>query len=208
MSASEHPIFTIGHSTHSAEAFLGLLRQHGIEAVADVRSSPFSRFNPQFNRENLERFLKANNVHYVFLGKELGARTQDPSCYNDGRVVYQRLAQTLLFQSGLDRVQEGARRYRITLMCAEKEPLECHRTLLVAKALVERGRAVQHIHADGRLETHTAAMERLFELTGIAKSDLFRSREELLAEALSRQEQRIVYVDEAQGAMVLREDSR
>ena len=103
MSATGNSIFTIGHSTHSAEAFLTLLLQHGVEAVADVRSSPFSRFNPQFNREALEAFLKENGIRYAFLGKELGARSEDRSCYIDGRVQYGRLAQTALFQSGLDR---------------------------------------------------------------------------------------------------------
>jgi uncharacterized protein (DUF488 family) len=207
MNVTGHNVFTIGHSTHSAEAFLALLRQHGVEAVADVRSSPFSRFNPQFNREALEPFLKANGIRYVFLGKELGARSEDRSCYLDGRVQYARLAQTPLFQGGLDRVLQGAAKYRVALMCAEKEPLECHRTLLVAKALAERGQPVAHIHADGHLETHEAAMDRLLGVTGLPKEDLFRSRQELLAEALARQEQQVAYVDEAQSAMTLREDS-
>lgn len=207
MSATPHPVFTIGHSTHSAEAFLALLRQHGVEALADVRSSPFSRFNPQFNREALEQSLKANGIRYVILGKELGARSEDRSCYLDGRVQYARLAQTPLFQSGLDRVLQGAAKYRVALMCAEKEPLECHRTLLVAKALAVRGQPVLHIHADGHLETHEAAMERLLDVTGLPKEDLFRSKEELLAEALARQEQQVAYVDEVQAPMTLREDS-
>jgi uncharacterized protein (DUF488 family) len=207
MSTSANSVYTIGHSTHSAEAFLALLRQHGIEAVADVRSSPFSRFNPQFNREALEQSLKENGIRYVFLGKELGARSNNRSCYLEGRVQYARLAQTSLFQSGLDRVLQGAARYRVALMCSEKEPLECHRTLLVAKALAARGQPVLHIHADGHLETHEAAMERLLVVTGLPKSDLFRSRGDLLAEALSRQEQRIAYVNETQAPMTLREDS-
>lgn len=207
MSTTENSVFTVGHSTHSAEAFLALLHQHHVEAVADVRSSPFSRFNPQFNREALERFLKANGIRYVFLGKELGARSDDRSCYLDGRVQYARLAETSLFQSGLDRVLQGAARYRVTLMCAEKEPLECHRTLLVAKALVARGQSVVHIHAEGHLETHEAALERLLDVTGLPKADLFRSKQELLSEALARQEQQIAFVDEAQAAMTLREDS-
>src|SRR5436190_16035592 len=100
MSGTIHPVFTIGHSTHTAEAFLALLRQHNIEAVGDVRSAPFSRFNPQFNREILERCLKENGIRYAFLGRELGARTDDRSCYEDGRVHYARLARTPLFQSG------------------------------------------------------------------------------------------------------------
>lgn len=202
-----NPIFTIGHSTLSAEAFLALLRQHQVEAVADVRSTPFSRFNPQFNRDVLEQSLKENGIRYVFLGKELGARSDDRSCYILGRVQYGRLAQTALFQSGLDRVSHGAARYRVALMCAEKEPLECHRTLLVAKELVARGLPVLHIHSDGHLETHEAAMERLLAVTGIPKEDLFRSKEELLSEALARQEQQVAYVDEAQATSVVREDS-
>jgi uncharacterized protein (DUF488 family) len=206
MSAVEHPVLTIGHSTHSAEVFLALLRMHGVEAVADVRSSPFSRFNPQFNRDALERFLKLNGIVHVFLGRELGARSEDRSCYDHGRVQYERLARTPLFQSGLDRVLEGATRFRMALMCAEKEPLECHRTLLVAKALAAQGQPVLHIPADGRLETHEAAMERLLEVTGVPKEDLFRSKEELLSEALARQEQRVAYVDEQEATMTLRED--
>ena len=200
-------LFTIGHSTHSAEAFLALLRQHDVEAVADVRSSPFSRFNPQFNRLPLEQFLKANSIRYVFLGKELGARSDDRSCYDHGRVQYSRLAQTAPFQSGLDRVLQGAVKYRVALMCAEKEPLECHRTLLVTKALAARGQKVLHIHADGRLETHEAAMERLLTLTGVPDEDMFLTRDELLSKALARQEEQVAYVDEAQESMTVREDT-
>ena len=207
MSAFGNQILTIGHSTHSAEAFLALLRQHDVEAVADVRSSPFSRFNPQFNRLPLEQFLKANSIRYVFLGKELGARSDDRSCYDHGRVQYSRLAQTALFQSGLDRVLQGAARYRVALMCAEKEPLECHRTLLVTKALAARGQKVLHIHADGRLETHEAAMERLLTLTGVPDEDMFLTRDELLSKALARQEEQVAYVDEAQESMTVREDT-
>jgi uncharacterized protein (DUF488 family) len=208
MNVTTNSVFTIGHSTHSAEVFLALLKQHGVEALADVRSSPFSRFNPQFNREALEKRLKANGIFYVYLGKELGARSEDRSCYIEGRVQYARLAQTPLFQSGLDRVMHGAKRYRLALMCAEKEPLECHRTLLVAKALVERGLSVLHIHADGHLETHEDAMVRLLALTGVPTEDFFRSKKDLLAEALARQEQQIAYVEDEQTAMILRENSQ
>ncbi len=206
MIATEHAVLTIGHSTHSTEAFFDLLRQHGVEAVADVRSAPFSRFNPQFNREFLGRFLKTNGIRYVFLGKELGARSDDRSCYDYGRVQYSRIEQTALFQSGLDRLLQGAAKYRVALMCAEKEPLDCHRTLLVAKALAARGQKVLHIHADGQLETHEAAMERLLKMTGVPEEDMFLSKEELLAKALARQEEQVAYVEEAHEPMTLRED--
>lgn len=189
-------VFTIGHSTHALPRFVDLLRKHGITAVADVRSAPYSRFNPQFNRETLAEALAAAGIRYVFLGEELGARSKDPSCYDNGRVRYQRLATTEAFKEGLDRVVRGAGEYRIALMCAEKDPLECHRTLLVGRALVERGISVQHILSDGRAETHEFTMQRLLDAVDLPSQDLFRSREELLTEALARQEERIAYVDE------------
>ena len=196
MNEQRCPIFTIGHSTHSIDGFLGLLRQHGITALADVRSTPFSRFNPQFNKEKLARSLNAHDIKYVFLGRELGARSDDRSCYENGRVQYARLARTELFHRGLDRVMRGAQSHRIALMCAEKEPLECHRTLLVARTLVEHGVPVHHILADGRLETHGDTMMRLLSALGLPHEDLFRSRQELVAQALALQEERIAYVDE------------
>ncbi len=196
MSERRHPVLTVGHSTHSSEAFMELLRQHGVTALADVRSAPYSRFNPQFNKDALEHSLKSHGINYVFLGRELGARSDDPSCYENGRVQYVRLARTELFRSGLERVMNGSRKHRIALMCAEKEPLECHRTLLVARALAERGVAVDHILADGRLESHEATLARLLDLVGLPHEDLFRARDQLVAEALARQEERVAYVDE------------
>ena len=206
MNALGKQIFTIGHSTHNAETFAALLQKHQVEALADVRSSPFSRFNPQFNQEALEQLLKANGIRYVFLGKELGARSEDRSCYVRGRVQYSRLAQTALFRGGINRVLQGATKYRVALMCAEKEPLECHRTLLVAKALAAQGQRVLHIHADGHLETHEAAMERLLKMTGVPDEDMFLSKDELLAKALARQEEQVAYVEESHEPMPLRED--
>lgn len=194
MSTQQNPVYTIGHSTHSIETFLDLLRTHGVTAVADVRSAPYSRFNPQFNKGALEHSLKSHGIKYVFLGRELGARSEDPSCYENGRIQYSRLAQTELFKSGLDRVMQGAREHRIALMCAEKEPLECHRTLLVARALVERVVVVQHILADGRLETHDAAMSRLLDIVGLPHEYLFHTPAQLIAEALALQEERVAYV--------------
>src|ERR1700674_3398382 len=147
-------IFTIGHSTHPQKRFIALLLQHGITALCDVRSKPYSRVNPQFNREELKESLRERCIKYVFLGKELGARSEDPMCYENGKVQYDRLAHTDLFRRGLERVQNGMKDYRLALMCAEKEPLECHRTILIARHLADLGFDVQHIHADGRLESH------------------------------------------------------
>jgi uncharacterized protein (DUF488 family) len=194
-------IFTIGHSTHSLEHFLGLLKQHGVGAVCDVRSKPYSRMNPQFNRENLQQSLLDVNIAYVFLGRELGARSDDPACYVDGRVQYDRLAKTDLFCSGIDRLREGMKKYRIALMCAEKEPLDCHRTVLVSRHLEEMGLPVRHILADGRLESHSEVILRLREKLHLPESDLFRTPADVLEDAYRMQGERIAYeADEAAGS--------
>jgi uncharacterized protein (DUF488 family) len=205
VSATRHPVFTIGHSTYALEDFLALLRKHDVTALADVRSAPASRFNPQFDKDALQRELPAHGIRYVFLGRELGARSEDPACYDKGRVQYARLAGTELFRSGIERVVRGAGDYRVALMCAEKEPLACHRTLLVARVLAERGVEVRHILADGRAEAHESAMERLLDLVGLPRRDLFRSSEDLIAEALARQEERVAWVDEKLAADVARQ---
>ena len=188
-------VFTIGHSTHEQLRFIALLRQHGITALCDVRSKPYSRMNPQFNREELEEALLAQGIAYRFLGKELGARSDDPHCYERGKVQYGRLAETDLFKHGLKRVLRGIRKdgFRVALMCAEKEPLECHRTILVARHLEALGVAVAHILADGRLENHDSALSRLARLLNLPEDDMFHSREELLDDAYRRQEERIAY---------------
>jgi uncharacterized protein (DUF488 family) len=112
-------IFTVGHSTHPIDHFIELLHRNGVTAIADVRSQPFSRYAPQFNRAELTASLQRNGIKYVFLGRELGARSNDPSCYVDGRVQYSRLARTDDFKAGIARVINGARNERIALMCTE-----------------------------------------------------------------------------------------
>ncbi|MBK8482301.1 MAG: DUF488 family protein [Proteobacteria bacterium] len=196
MTETKPHVWTVGHSTQTLDDFVVLLRRHEISVVADVRSAPYSRFSPHFNKDALQRGLKANGIKYVFLGRELGARSDDPTCYEHGRVQYARLAKTELFQQGLDRLIRGASEHRIAIMCAEKEPLECHRTILVARALVARGVEVDHILASGQVESHGDAMVRLLRVVGIPREDLFRSEDELIEEALARQEERIAYVDE------------
>lgn len=186
-------IYTVGHSTQSFEKFLGLLRKQGITAIADVRSAPYSRFNPQFNREKLGASLKPNGIRYVFLGKELGARSDDDCCYVDGKVQYKLLAKTTLFQSGINRVIEGAESHKIALMCAEKDPLDCHRTILVARELARRGVEVIHILRDGSIESHSDAISRLVAKMGLGEADMFRSEELTVDDAYETQGERIAY---------------
>ena len=188
------PIFTVGHSTHELDHFLSLLTKHAVTAVADVRSVPASRFTPQFNRDALKRSLRRVGFQYVFLGRELGARSDDPACYVDGQVQYERLARTPAFSEGIQRLLSGRESQRIAVVCAEQEPLECHRTVLVARVLVGLGVPIKHIHGDGHLESHEEAMDRLLAGFGLDHADLFHTEDELLHEALSRQEQKIAYV--------------
>jgi uncharacterized protein (DUF488 family) len=195
MTLQRPAVYTIGHSTHALEHFVELLQGHGVTEVADVRSSPYSRFTPQFNREGLERKLHACGIRYVFLGRELGGRSDDPSCYENGQVQYSRLASTDLFRQGLERVKSDAGEYCIALMCAEKDPLECHRTLLVAPALEEQGFEVMHILSDGELWSNAHAMEKLLEVWRLQQPDMFRSRAELIADALKLQAKKVAYVD-------------
>jgi uncharacterized protein (DUF488 family) len=190
-------VYTVGHSTHTIEKFLDLLERNGVTAIADVRSSPFSRHNPQFNKDALSAELKKRGITYVFVGKELGARSDDPSCYEGGKVRYARLAQTSIFKAGIDRVLTGAQKYRVALMCAEKEPLDCHRTLLVSRALEQRGAYIVHILSDGGTEAQSQTMSRLLDLVGLPQVDMFRSHDDLVAAACELREQRIAYVDEA-----------
>ena len=201
MRATDRNILTIGHSTHPLEAFVALLRRHQVNAVADVRAAPYSRFNPQFNREPLAGDLAAHGIEYVFLGLELGGRSDDPSFYDKGRIRYDRLGGTPSFQRGLDRVMRGAVSHRIALMCAEREPLECHRALLVAPALEARGVTVSHILADGRLETHADAMDRLLAMHDDPRQGaLFVWSGERVERAIARQAERFAHRDETLAA--------
>jgi len=167
-------IYTVGHSNHPIERFIGLLQPHGITALADVRSTPYSRFNPQFRREKLQTALSDAGIQYVFLGAELGARSEDPAVYGaDGRVSYALLAKTDLFRRGIARLQAGMADHRVAIMCAEREPLDCHRTILVSRELVREGIPVTHILADGSLESHDHAMQRLVASLKLPEADLF-----------------------------------
>jgi len=175
-------IFTIGHSNHAPGDLLALLKRHHITAVADVRSQPYSRRFPAYNREPFRAWLQESGIAYAFLGRELGGRSRDPAHF-DGRgwVDYERLAETADFMQGIERLRQGREVYRIALLCAEKEPLDCHRGLLIARHLEHLGIEVGHILADGGLEPHRQTEERLLALCRL-DGDLFgESRQQRLA---------------------------
>lgn len=184
-------VFTLGHSNRPIERFLDLAQRHGIERIVDVRSVPYSRFNPQFKRAALEASLRSAGIAYEFLGEQLGARPADPALYEEGRVSYAKLAATPGFQQGLSRVIEQFARERLALMCAERDPLDCHRTILVARELHRAGIPVVHILADGSLEEHERTMERLVQRLGIEGPDLFQDPARMAELACDLQARRI-----------------
>jgi len=148
--AGSPALWSIGHSTHPIEVFLELLRGHSIESVADVRTTPFSRFNPQFNRHALERDLRASGIRYLFLGEELDGRPDADRFYDHGgHVLYGRMAKSRRFESGLNRLVERAEHSRVAVLCSEENPAGCHRFLLVPRVLHDRGIEAAHIRGDG-----------------------------------------------------------
>jgi uncharacterized protein (DUF488 family) len=172
-----HMLYTIGHSNHLISTFIELLKQHHISALADVRSHPVSRYAPQYSRNNLQQSLQEAGITYVFLGKELGARSNNPDCYIDGpkgkTVSYALLAQQPIFHEGLERVKKGMEKYRVALMCAEKDPMNCHRALLVSHELFKSGIEISHILADGSLESHIEIEVKREKENTVENHDLF-----------------------------------
>ncbi len=186
-------LYSIGHSNHSIDRLLELLEQHGIQAIADVRSSPCSRYNPQFAREALDQSLKDRGMSYVFLGTELGARRDEPECYTNGRVDYVRVVKTDSFQRGIKRLVDGASKMKVAMLCAEKDPLTCHRTILIGRHIADLVDDLLHILADGTLETQTQAEQRLLVECDLQNEDLFATREERVLEAYQQRSASIAY---------------
>ena len=187
-------LFTVGHSTHDWPEFLALLTRHGVTAVADVRSQPVSRL-PHFNKAFLAAALTDARISYVFLGRELGARRSEPDAYEDGVARYERIARLPAFAEGLARVRAGLQTHRVCLLCAEKEPLDCHRTILVCRHLRVEDSDIDPILDDGRLEPHRDTERRLLRLTDVQPTLFEASADEadLLARAYEQRGQEIAY---------------
>jgi uncharacterized protein (DUF488 family) len=156
-------IYTVGHSSQSIESFTAHLQRHAVEVVADVRSQPRSARFPHFSRESVQASLNAAGMRYLFLGRELGARRDEAECYVDGHASYDRIAKLPVFAAGIHRLLAGAQRYRVALMCAEQDPLTCHRTILVCRELKKHSVPIAHICRGGVLEDHQQAEQRLVE---------------------------------------------
>ena len=157
-------LFSIGHSNIPADRFLAALQNAGVTAIADVRSTPFSRFFPWFSQQTLAARLAVASMTYTFMGGTLGGRPRDERLYCDGVADYEAMATQAEFRGGLQRLIDAVTQSRICLLCAEREPLDCHRCLLVTRHLAERGLSVGHILHDGTVEPHAATERRLLAL--------------------------------------------
>ena len=197
MPDAQPTLFTIGHSNHTLDKFIGLLKQHNITAIADVRSIPFSRFNPHFNREALEASLRRANISYVHMGQQLGARRDEPECFVGKQANYELVAQLPNFRAGIDRLLAGSQHQRIALMCAEKDPITCHRTVLITRAFRHAAITVAHILDSGQLESAAAAEERMMDVTQTPSADLFQSKEDLINAAYTKLGAQLAWVNES-----------
>jgi uncharacterized protein (DUF488 family) len=186
-------LFSIGHSNIAAGRFVAMLRAAGADAIADVRSTPLSRRFPWFSGKNLAARLAQEGMMYLPYGDTLGGRPRDAGLYCDGIADYEAMAKRPEFQAGLDQLLSKAARHRVCLMCAEREPLDCHRCLLVARSLAERGLTVGHILHDGAIEPHRVTERRLLELGGEG-GDLFATgQRERLAAAYRRRARAVAF---------------
>jgi uncharacterized protein (DUF488 family) len=187
-------LYTIGHSNHEIGRFLGLIEMNGITAICDVRSSPYSQHNPQFNRELLQIALRQRGIAYVFLGNELGPRSDDPACYFDGKVQYARLAATGNFRRGIEKLCAGIKTKRVAIMCAEKDPITCHRMILICRALRKEPIEIENILEDGSLEGLRRSEQRMLLELKVPQLRLFESPEDLIQRAYDIQSEKIAFV--------------
>jgi len=185
-------LYTIGYATKPLEVFIAQLKQYKIDVIADVRSVPYSKIFHDYHREAIADSLKLANIRYVYLGDELSPRSKDDAHYDKhGQVQFDRLMQSDLFASGIERLQDGmSKGFTIALMCAEKDPATCHRSLLIAyfieHFLAGESITVNHIQHNGTLEVQTQLEQRVAEQHKCG-DDLFMSRDEQLKQAYDLQ---------------------
>jgi uncharacterized protein (DUF488 family) len=186
-------IYSIGHSNLSLERFMELLRNVGVGAIADVRSAPFSRRAPWFSQSEFKAGLSNNGLAYSFLGSELGGRPKEQHLFRGGVADYSAMARLPSFQIGLDRLLHGSEKYSIAMVCSERDPLHCHRCLLIGRQLAVKGAETCHIHSNGSEETQREAEERLLREENLSADDLLWPRDERLHEAYLRRNLQVAY---------------
>lgn len=187
-------VYTIGYGNRPLDEFFRLLSGFSIGVVSDVRSKPYSGRYPEFSREALQLALREYHIRYVFMGDVLGARPSDPDCYENGRASYSAMARSSAFAQGIERLEIGAEKHRIAIMCAEKDPLDCHRAILISRRLSSDGLHVLHIDAFGKIEEHGRLEGRLLKRYKLDQVSLFEANSTApLEEAYVRRGHELAY---------------
>jgi uncharacterized protein (DUF488 family) len=172
-------LYTIGHSSHTLEHFQALLREHGIEVLVDTRSYPYSKRVPHFDREELPELAAASGSRYLYLGDVVGGRPKERAHYDGhGRVLYSKVAGSPEFLAGIGRLERGADKYRVALLCSEEDPAHCHRRLLIGRVLMERGARLLHIRGHGELQDDAAVAAASGKLLAETQPALFAEIDE------------------------------
>lgn len=190
-------LFTIGHSNHSLDHFIELLVEYELHTIIDVRANPYSKYSSHFNKDVLESALRNADIDYIFMGRELGAQRSEDDCYVEGKARYDRIAHLSTFQNGLERVLKEVEHNRGALMCAEADPITCHRTILICRELKKTCPDLQitHILADGTEEQQELSEKRLINLHKL-QPELFgdlTSMSGLIEKAYDLQAEKIAY---------------
>lgn len=186
-------IFSLGHSSLPFERFAALLHEAQVTAVADVRSSPFSGRFPWFSQREMKSGLREAGISYAFLGKELGGRPTSRELYRGSVADYEAMARTDQFKSGIERLLQGSQTHRIAMVCSERDPLHCHRCLLVGRQLVLRNTPVTHLNFEGGMETQSQVEDRLLREERLFADDLLKSHSERLSEAYLKRSRSVAY---------------
>lgn len=204
----ENTIFTIGHSNLNIENFINLLKEYDINCIVDVRSTPYSKFHSQFNRENIKSELKKNGIYYIFMGEELGARRNDRSLYTiKGYLDFEKTVKSSKFLKGVSRIKEGlSKGFNIALMCSEKNPMECHRSIMIARYFSDNNFMVKHILDKGEILTQEEIAKKLVDKyfpnrdqISLLPEENIIDYEELVRRSYRQRNEEIGYVIESEG---------
>ena len=174
---SRNSIFTIGYGNYDIETFVKILSKYDVRYIIDIRSAPFSKYNKDFNYDNLREKLNDFGIELVFMGKELGGRPSDDTYYDEGIVLYDKIKDSELFKKGIERLLKAASiNCNVALMCSELKPENCHRSKLIGEVLREKDVEVLHIDENGVAQSQQYIINKTIKFQPRLFDDTFTSR--------------------------------
>ena len=187
-----NPIYTIGYEKSKVEDLISTLTNNSIDVVVDVRSIPYSKYYPSYNKEYFGKKLHDNNIKYLFMGDKLGAKNFSlDTVEGSNKIDYSKIRMKKTFQEGINRLHNGIKKFNICLFCSEKDPIFCHRNILICKEL--KGYEVLHLYVYEETETSTDAENRLLTLHGLEQDDMFLNHNDRLEKAYELQSYKIAF---------------